>query len=99
MNKQQVVQYLADRNQVPQTQIRQFLDSYLELIRTQLCSNSDFKLGDIGTLKVVERAERTVSNPQDPTDTIEIPAHFTVRLNVFKSFKEDLNFYLSDLTD
>lgn len=56
----------------------------------EVIEGNDVKMLGVGTIKRVSRKARIGRNPQNPEETINIPAHYAVKLNVEKSLKEKL---------
>lgn len=55
-----------------------------------LCEDGEISIRDFGTLKVVDRAERTARNPRTGED-IAVPARKVVKFIPSKSLKERVN--------
>ena len=58
-------------------------------LQDALWEDGEVKLNNLGTLKVVERAERKQRNPRTGEEIL-CPAYKTVRFNVYKGFKDSL---------
>lgn len=84
MKKSDLIEAIAQKNNLPRGQTQQLLDDLLEHIAIGLAQGDKVDLRGFGTFSVRESAARTGRNPQTG-DTIQIPAR---RVPGFKPGKE-----------
>jgi len=90
LSKGEFVSALAAQREVTKKEASELLDDVFAVIDSALIDElKDVKLGDIGTLKVVEVPERTHKNPKTGEAVIK-PKHYAVKFKTNKNFKEDL---------
>lgn len=58
-------------------------------IKRALLNKQAVGIGEIGTIKPVEKAERTHRSPQDGSEVVK-PAHTSAKLTLAKGFKAEL---------
>lgn len=91
MNKPEQIKAIAEKMQTTQKDAQNFIECYHEmLIEFFEAGGESIRLGNLGTLKVVERAERRYQNIQTKEAAIA-PAHFTVTFSPSPSLKEAVN--------
>lgn len=73
MNKQELIQQLADSSQEAKATCERVLDALTETIHAQLARESEVKLHGIGKFCVRYRAARTARNPQTG-ETVKVKA-------------------------
>ena len=84
MKKSDLIEAIAQKNNLPRGQTQQLLDDLLEHIAIGLAQGDKVDLRGFGTFSVRESAARTGRNPQTG-DPIQIPAR---RMPGFKPGKE-----------
>lgn len=84
MKKSDLVDAIAQRNNLPKTQTQQVVEDILEQIALALARGEKIDLRGFGTFSVRDSAARTGRNPQTG-DAIQIPAR---RVPGFKPGKE-----------
>ncbi|MCS6915345.1 MAG: HU family DNA-binding protein [Myxococcales bacterium] len=84
MKKSDLVEAIAQKNNLPKAQTQQVLEDVLECISVALARGEKIDLRGFGTFSVRESAARTGRNPQTG-DPIHIPAR---RMPGFKPGKE-----------
>lgn len=73
MNKQELIQQLAESTEYPKSQCERVLDALAETIRDELAREGEVKLHGIGKFCVRQRAARTARNPQTG-ETVKVKA-------------------------
>lgn len=64
MNKQELIQQLAESTEYPKAQCERVLDALTETIHHQLAGGGEVKLHGVGKFCSRQRAARTARNPQ-----------------------------------
>lgn len=91
MNKPEQVKNLAQRLETTQVDAAFILDEVFNMVVECFENGEDsIRLGTLGTLKVVERAERRYQNIQTK-ETAIAPAHYTVTFTPSPSLKAMVN--------
>ena len=91
MNKPEQIKAISAKMQITQKDAQDFIECYHEmLIEFFEDGGNNIRLGNLGTLKVVERAERRYQNIQTK-ETAIAPAHFTVTFTPSPSLKGAVN--------
>ena len=90
MNKTQVVAKLAEVKEIAIKEATHIMDTIMDIIEAEIVSGGEVSLHGFGTLKTVERAERTMLNPQTKEKMI-VPAKKTVTFKVAKGLKDKVN--------
>ncbi|MEK7067483.1 MAG: HU family DNA-binding protein [Patescibacteria group bacterium] len=84
MNKAELAERLAEKNNLPKKQAEALLEQLEEEITQVLKSNGEVTLTGFGTFSAKTRRARIGVNPQNPTERIQIPE---VRVPKFKAGK------------
>jgi len=90
MTKEELVKGISKKAEITQEAASKTVTSIFESLKEALAKGDSFALVGFGSLKVVERSERTGRNPRTGEE-ITIPAHKTVRFSLGKDLKELLN--------
>lgn len=90
LNKQELIDAVADRTGTSKSQINQTLDATLEAIKEAVAGGGVVQLIGFGNFASGERAARTGRNPQTGEE-VSIPAAKTVKFTPGKAFKEAVN--------
>ncbi|QNJ57352.1 DNA binding, HU-like domain protein [Pseudomonas phage Dolphis] len=90
MNKQQLIDTLAEDTNLPKTQIGRVLDSLASTVTTALQDGQEVTLHGLGKFATVERKGRTIKSPM-VGGTKEIPASTVAKFKPAKALKEALN--------
>lgn len=84
MNKAELSQLLAEKQNISKREAENFLNTFVELVIATLKKNEEVVLTGFGAFSAKMRAARTGVNPQNPSQKIQIPA---VRVPKFKAGK------------
>lgn len=84
MNKAELAERLAAKNNLPKKQVEALLENWEEEITQVLKNNGEVTLTGFGTFSAKTRTARMGVNPQKPTERIQIPE---VRVPKFKAGK------------
>ena len=90
MNKAELCSVLADKAGLSKKQAEEFLDAFLETVIETLKSGGDIALTGFGTFSAKQRAARKGVNPQNPSQTIDIPATTVAKFKAGKRLKDSL---------
>ncbi len=87
MTKSQLMQALAEKNNMSKKEVIAFMDNLVELAYREVRENGEFVLPGLGKLVKVHRKAREGRNPATG-ETIQIPAKTVVKFRVAKAAKE-----------
>lgn len=87
MTKTQLVQALAEKNDMQKKDIVSFMDNLAEMAYSEVKTNGEFVLPGFGKLVKVNRKAREGRNPATG-ETIQIPAKTVVKFRLAKAAKE-----------
>lgn len=87
MTKNQVMQALADKNEMSKKDVISFMDNLVELAYSEVKNNGEFILPGFGKFVKVDRKAREGRNPATG-ETIQIPAKTVVKFRVAKAAKD-----------
>jgi len=87
MTKSQLMQVLAEKNDMPKKDIVSFMDNLAALAYSEVKSNGEFVLPGFGKLVKVNRKAREGRNPATG-ETIQIPAKTVVKFRLAKAAKD-----------
>ncbi len=90
MNKNDLIESLAEEFELTKTYARDLVDRVFEKIMEAANSGEEVALFGFGRFKVVERGARTGRNPQTG-ETVKIPARKVLKFEAAKALKESLN--------
>lgn len=87
MNRKELVEKLADKQDVSKKEANAFLDSFLDVVKDELRNNGSVNLVGFGSFKVTERPAREARNPRTG-EKINIPARKSPVFRPGKGLKE-----------
>lgn len=90
MNKQDLVNKVADTADIPKSKATLAVDAVLEAIKTSLKKGDAVRLVGFGTFSVSQRAATTGRNPRTG-EKINIPASKQAKFKAGKELKEAVN--------
>ena len=90
MNKQELVNAIANETGLSKKDTEATINSFVNVVSNALVNKDKVQLIGLGTFETRERAGRTGKNPQTG-EALNIPASTTAALKVGKSLKEKLN--------
>ena len=91
MNKPELVKEFASRLETTQVAAAEILDVLYGILEDFFAEGGDtFRLGNLGTLKVKQRAARNIRNIHTK-EMVEAPAHLTVTFSPSPSLRTALN--------
>lgn len=91
MNKSELIDHIASEADISRAAAVRALDASLQAITDSLKRSEPVTLIGFGTFLVRERAARTGRNPQNPSETINIPASKAAAFKPGKALKDALN--------
>jgi DNA-binding protein HU-beta len=90
MNKEDLVDAIADETQLSKTDSKKFLDALIKIIPRTLATGDNIQLVGLASFSVTERAARKGRNPQTGKE-IDIAASKVVKFTAGKALKEAIN--------
>ncbi len=87
LTKSQLMQVLAEKNDMSKKDVVSFMDNLVELAYSEVKTNGEFVLPGFGKLVKVNRKAREGRNPATG-ETIQIPAKTVVKFRLTKAAKE-----------
>ncbi|SDV48494.1 HU family DNA-binding protein [Chitinasiproducens palmae] len=90
MNKQELIDAVAEKTGQNKGQVGQTIDAFVEVVKTSVAANDSVQLVGFGTFSLGERSEREGRNPKTG-ETIKIAAAKTAKFTAGKSFKDAVN--------
>lgn len=90
MNKQELIDTIAEKTGLQKAQAQQALEATLEAVADALCRGDKVSLTGFGNFEVTERAATTGRNPQTGA-TIQIAAKNRVKFKAGKQLDEQVN--------
>ena len=90
MNKEDLVDAIADETQLSKTDSKKFLDALIKIIPRTLATGNNIQLVGLASFSVTERAARKGRNPQTGKE-IDIAASKVVKFTAGKALKEVIN--------
>lgn len=89
MNKQELIERMADKTRLTKKDCGAVLDSLLSTVTEALQEGEPVKLSGFGNFEAKRRAARTGRNPQT-RETVEIPAQIVPAFKAGKGLKESV---------
>ena len=90
MNKEDLVDAIADETQLSKTDSKKFLDALIKIIPITLATGDNIQLVGLASFSVTERSARKGRNPQTGKE-IDIAASKVVKFTAGKALKEAIN--------
>lgn len=87
LTKNQIIKKLSEQSGVASKDVKNVLSCLNEMAVKEVKSNGQFRICDLGKLKLRKRAARTMRNPQTGKP-IKVPAKKVVKFTVAKAVKE-----------
>lgn len=88
MTKTEFIAELAKRTEMSKKDADRFLNTFMDIIEETVAKRESLTLMGFGTFELRERKERMSTNPQNPKETIHIPATVTPAFKVSPKFKK-----------
>lgn len=88
LGKTDLVDAIAERTDLPKTKTKDFLDGFIETVEDSLSNGGKVQITGFGSFSTSHRKARTGINPQNPDETIEIPAKTIPKFKAGKTLKE-----------
>jgi len=88
MKKQEFVEKLAKKTDMPKSRAQEVLEAFEEIITKVLVEGGEVALTGFGAFSVSHRKARTGVNPQKPSQKIQIPAVDVPKFKAGKSLKD-----------
>lgn len=89
MTKNDLIQQLASKLDMPKAQVRKMVDAMVDTVTKTLVRGEKVQLSGLGTFEVRKRAAREGRNPQT-NQKITIPARKAVGFRAAKPLKESV---------
>jgi DNA-binding protein HU-beta len=90
MNKAELINVIADRVGVTKKQAEDMVESFVDIVTSQLVDDGDVTIAGFGQFTARTRAGRTGVNPQNPTEHIQIPPVRVAKFKPGKGLKDAL---------
>lgn len=90
MNKQELIQAVADKSGLTQKDVKTALDATLAVVSDTLAQGDEVVLVGFGTFSVREQKARTARNPKTG-EKIQVPAKKVPTFKAGKGLKEAVN--------
>lgn len=90
MNKAELAQALAEKLSVSKREAEDFLNTFVEMVTSNLKKGEEVVLTGFGAFSSKLRAARTGVNPQNPSQKINIPAVKVPKFKAGKALKDAL---------
>jgi DNA-binding protein HU-beta len=90
MNKQQLVQKIAQEAQITKTSATAAIDSFFDGVTKALKKGQPITFVGFGTFKTANRKARLARNPQTGAE-VKVPKRRVVRFNAGKALKSAVN--------
>ena len=90
MNKAELSQALAEKLNVSKREAEDFLNTFMEMVTSNLKKGEEVVLTGFGAFSSKLRAARTGVNPQNPSQKINIPAVKVPKFKAGKALKDAL---------
>lgn len=90
MNKQELITELAEKVDLPKSQIGRVLEALGETVTERLASNDEVTLPGLGKLATATRAARTLTSPLVGGKKV-VPAHTVAKFKASSALKAALN--------
>lgn len=90
MNKQDLIDQIAEKADLPKVKAQEVFETFLDVIKTSLKKGEDVKLVGFGTFTVSERAATTGRNPRTG-EAINIAASKQPKFKAGKELKDAVN--------
>ena len=90
MNKQELIDFVAKKADLPKTKAQSAIEAIFEGIKTTLKKGGEVRLVGFGTFSVAKRAATTGRNPRTG-EAIKIPASKQPKFKAGKELKDAVN--------
>ncbi len=88
LNKQSLIDKVADTTRMPRKHVEMVISSFLETILDKLSQDEKINLSGFGIFEVRERKGRRGVNPRDPNKPMQIPTVRVAKFRPGKTLKE-----------
>lgn len=88
MNKQHLIEKVADSTRLPKKHVEEVVNAFLDLMIEKLAMNEKINLSGFGAFEVRARKGRKGVNPRNPSEAIEIPTVRVAKFRAGKTLKE-----------
>ncbi|MEK7500275.1 MAG: HU family DNA-binding protein [Patescibacteria group bacterium] len=88
LNKQSLIDKVADSTRMPRKHVELVISSFLETILDKLSQDEKINLSGFGIFEVRERKGRRGVNPRDPNEPMQIPTVRVAKFRPGKTLKE-----------
>ena len=90
MSMNEIFTKIAEEHGIPKAKAERIIKGFFETVKSEVNENGSIQLYGLGTLKKVEKAERTGRNPKTG-ESIKIPKKNSIKFTAAKSFKDYVN--------
>ncbi|MEK9131153.1 MAG: HU family DNA-binding protein [Patescibacteria group bacterium] len=90
MNKAELAARLSERLSLPKKTGEQIVEIFEEIVTVELVGGGEVTIAGFGTFSAKRRAGRKGVNPQNPSQTIDIPSVIVPKFKAGKALKDSL---------
>ena len=88
MNKAELAARLSERLSLPKKTGEQIVEIFEEIVTVELVGGGEVTIAGFGTFSAKRRAGRKGVNPQNPSQTIDIPSVIVPKFKAGKALKD-----------
>jgi len=88
MNKQELIEALANKMQTGKQEAEKALHSFVEVVEETLKTGQEVSISGFGSFVVLNRSARMGVNPQNPSEKIQIAATRVPKFRAGKGLKD-----------
>lgn len=88
INKQSLVEKVADKTRLPRHDVDMVVNEFLDLIIETLSRDDTVNLSGFGKFEVRDRKGRRGVNPRNPSEEIQVPTVRVAKFRAGKTLKE-----------
>lgn len=89
ITKKELIDRIAETTQAKRVTVKNIVQTFLDEITRELCSNNRLEFRDFGVFETKTRASRVAQNPKT-LDRVEVPAKRTVKFKMGRLLRENL---------
>ncbi len=90
ITKKQLIDRIADKTQAKRVTVKTIIQSFLDEVTDELCSNNRLEFRDFGVFETKIRAARVAQNPKT-LERVHVPAKRTVKFKMGRLMRENLS--------
>ena len=90
VTKKELIDRIAERTQAKRVSVKRIIQTFLDEIAAELCTNNRLEFRDFGVFETRTRAARIAQNPKT-LERVEVVAKRTVKFKMGRLMKENLS--------